>query len=793
MRPLQPTRSRVLRSVAVLAVSGSAALAAALPVAAAPPSDNGSTNDTSAQSGPAQNDTSTVATPGSVEATVVGPDVQVSWRDPQVASDPAISVTASDVQNPSLRCTDNADSVDGSCVIKGAGKEKKDRFQVDAANQKALDPSQRDSKPSDAVEPFRQAPTTDLTSGMTLNNADLSNLDLSNLDLSQSNLAWDNFSNSSLANTNLSNTNLAWDTLTGADLSGTDLSNSTLYGATSGGIVGTPAALPDQWNLTNGYLVGPGAILTSADLSGASLVGASLTQSDLAWSNLTGSDLTKADLRNADLSWANLKGANLEGADLSGATLLGVSSGSIVGTPAALPDGWSLSNGFLVGPTATLAWTDLSGTDLSGVDLSQANLAFANLANTNLDGVDLSNANLYGVSSGGITGTPAALPDGWNIVNGYLVGPNAMLTHADLSSTKLFGLNLSGADLAWANLSGSIIGDTNLSGADLSWATVKGATFKGTDLSSTRLYGLTSGGVFGDIKALPDGWQHINGFLAGPNASLVSADFAGANLSRVNLSGANLAFSDLTKANLAGTDLTNANLAWTTIRGAIVKETNFDGANTWGITSGDLQGDAAGLPEGWAIINGYLVGSTATIPWADFSGQDLSGLDLSQANFAWDNLSGVNLDGTDLSHANLFGVSSGQITGTPAALPDGWRLENGYLVGPGATLAWADLRGADLSGMNLAYTNLAWANLSGADLHGTDLSTATLLGVTADAIVNTPDALPKDWKVTTEDSAPKQGDQKVTTEALKPKKAESKKQLAKAHRYWAKHPAHKAK
>ena len=73
-----------------------------------------------------------------------------------------------------------------------------------------------------------------------------------------------------------------------------------MSGAYSGGISGTPTSLPPNWILVAGYLIGPGANLTQADLAGADLTGA----------NLYG---------------ANLYGAQLVGTDLIGAILTGVS------------------------------------------------------------------------------------------------------------------------------------------------------------------------------------------------------------------------------------------------------------------------------------------------------------------------------------------------------------------------------------------------------------------------------------------------------------------------------------
>lgn len=46
------------------------------------------------------------------------------------------------------------------------------------------------------------------------------------------------------------------------------LTNADLTGGSSGGIVGSPSALPTNWLLTQGYLIGPEANLIGANLTG---------------------------------------------------------------------------------------------------------------------------------------------------------------------------------------------------------------------------------------------------------------------------------------------------------------------------------------------------------------------------------------------------------------------------------------------------------------------------------------------------------------------------------------------
>jgi len=74
---------------------------------------------------------------------------------------------------------------------------------------------------------------------------------------------------------------------------------------------------------------------------------------------------------------------------------------------------------------------NLTDSNLEGVDLINATLNTATLT-----GANLSSAILAGVSSGGITGTPVALPVQWSLVNGYLVGAGANLTNANLANAN---------------------------------------------------------------------------------------------------------------------------------------------------------------------------------------------------------------------------------------------------------------------------------------------------------------------------------------------------------------------
>jgi uncharacterized protein YjbI with pentapeptide repeats len=238
-----------------------------------------------------------------------------------------------------------------------------------------------------------------------------------------------NLTNADLSGVDLTGVDLASATLSGADLDGASLTGANLAGAVTSGLTGTPATLPANWTVVNGYLIGPLAFLYNADLAGADLSG-----DDAAGANIEGADLAGANLAGANLSNTNaisvsMVGTNLAGTNLSGAQLARVTSGGITGRPASLPhatpSNWQLDDGYLVGPYVNLQNASLGGANLSSANLHGANVQGANLAKANLHAAYLmaaflSGATLNGVTSGKITGTPYSLPSGWQLVLGIL-------------------------------------------------------------------------------------------------------------------------------------------------------------------------------------------------------------------------------------------------------------------------------------------------------------------------------------------------------------------------------------
>lgn len=358
-------------------------------------------------------------------------------------------------------------------------------------------------------------------------------------------------------------------------------------------------------------------------------------------------------------------------------------------------------------------------------------------------------------SSGPKSCTPAPDADltGCDLSNRVLTGAN--LSDADLTAATLESSNLTGANLSGANLTATDLTNTTLQNAELTGANLTATVLAGTDLSGATLTGVGSRGVSGTPYSLPVFWILIHGRLVGPGAKVPAADLSGADLSNghlagadfsgANLSGADLAAADLSGADLSGAHLQDADLSIAGLRGAKLEGAGLAYATLTGVQSGGISGTPKSLPAGWLLARGYLVGEGAWLTGADLGGADLTNAVFTRAD----------LDTADLSDAHLNGASSGNVQGTPKGLPTGWHLGGGYLIGPGARLVDADLRGfdlvaADLTGTDLARANLSGANLSGADLaktnlEGTDLSKADLTGVLSGGITGTPDALPSGW------------------------------------------------
>ena len=518
------------------------------------------------------------------------------------------------------------------------------------------------------------------------------------------------------------------------DLSG--LSNEDLKYIKSGNTKGNPI-LPSEWTKKYGMLFGPKANLKGSDLTDKNLRLLNLNQANLEQTILTGLKSggivghpilpegykmgnghilgPKVNLSNASLTGLDLKAItegeiNLDQAILSETTnTSNLKTGNIAGNPI-LPRGWKVVNKHLIAPGVNLDGADFRYEDLSGINLYQIDLSqAATLARVKSGQIKVKapdNNKDFDISHK-FSDQDYFLPDHWSLVKGYLVGPKANLSFANLLNADLQNTNLEDADLSNAILdgvkSGGILGGkpkslpngwftnkggfligpgANLDGSQLNRVSFEDKNITGIDLTSSVLSNIRSGNVTLDRGAeaqLPDEWQLSGGWLLGPTA----------NLSYETLS--NIALPN-------GTDLSNANLN--------------------GLKSNNISGNPE-LPSGWALVkqektnSGFLLGP---------------GADLEDANFFRINLSDVDLGSLDLSTSNLNGVRSKRTTGSPQLqLPAGWKLDGGYLLGPRADLSDSYLKGVDLSNVDLSGAVLD--NSKGYQLEGS------------------PDGLPDGWGV----------------------------------------------
>tara|TARA_Y100001960_G_scaffold307448_1_gene363753 strand:- start:1112 stop:2176 length:1065 start_codon:yes stop_codon:yes gene_type:complete len=168
--------------------------------------------------------------------------------------------------------------------------------------------------------------------------------------------------------------------------------------------------------------------------------------------------------------------------------------------------------------------------------------------------------------------------DGTGVVNGYKIGPNAVLTGADLRRTDLKG----------ANLTRAILNGAVLEGADLSDSILLGTEFQNSNLKNTKLM----------------------------NSNFGRANLSGADLSNSNLTNVTMDQSLLVNANLQNTNLTSAFLFNCNLSG-----TDFTGANFYKILSGYIVGRPSVLPEGWilSIDGSYFVGFGANLRAAELT------------------------------------------------------------------------------------------------------------------------------------------------------------------------------
>lgn len=557
------------------------------------------------------------------------------------------------------------------------------------------------------------------------------------------NLVGANFAGGSIWNNNFAGANLS-----GINISGAYLDGWNFAGATGFNIIGGDRDVGAGYSIVNGVLLGSQAVMGGYNLSGVNLLKYNILYPNSGSGNIQIDENTILPdgwafkdgfffASGGIVDGGDLRGFNLEGVNLSGMTFRNVK----VDDSTKLPEGWSYFNGYLVAPDGR------TEVDISG---------------TNVQGLDLSDLNLNGWRGIGLAGTPAALPAGYNIVNGILVGPGVNLAGADLWSmdlraydltgatisrvsnlwsaqlpegwklvggdlavgpgARLFNYSYNGGNYAGMNLAGMHLGSgnhpfynsSNLSGANLAginfgtstyafwYANLTGANLAGADMRGAPGYagsmagsdfsGIISGGILGEDRDLGL-WKLRDGYIYGPRVNLSGANLAGVNLLQYNLVGANFG-----GGNVIIDENTKIPDGWTysdgyffgpniSLRGANLAGVNLQAFNLSGMSFSNITIDEnTKLPEGWTYLGGSLISSEGGVRV---------------------DLSGVNLEGVNLAGYNMFGWTGSGISGTPLGLPDDYAIVNGILVGPGVSIEYISLSGVNLSSYNLYGARVA--------------------------------------------------------------------------------------
>jgi uncharacterized protein YjbI with pentapeptide repeats len=617
---------------------------------------------------------------------------------------------------------------------------------------------------------------------------------LSRADLSGANLNGANFfgSNNSLYGSNFA----------GADLRNINVGGEYTFftagnysGVRSGGIIGRDADLGGGWFLHGGYIFGPHVNLAGANLSGLNLASYNLSGVQVIPGGIVGDANTRLPAGwqikdgylfgvNVNLSGANFSGLNLEGVNFSGVSFHG--GGVKIDSNTKLPAGWRYLDGLIIPTTGQI---DISGFNLGGVNLSQLNISGWRTVN--------------------LTGTPTALPAGYQLLGGIIAGPGVNLHGGNVGGVNLSGINLSGATLA--NMQGT---SSAILPEGWTWVAPRGSRAEGYGVFAVgpggHLGSTTLGPHFYQVDfshrnlqsfnfaSLPGSWQVLyNGSnLAGANFGARSSwqnNFVGANLVGVNMANGSWYQNNFAGSNMAGMNMANG--SWW--------QNNFVGVRSGGIIGSDMAvGDTDETP--WVLRGGYILGPGVNLSGANLRGFNLLSVNLTGSIFGggglvvdgntklpagWQviggyafgssvDLSGANFSGLNLEGVNFSGISfpgGGVKIDSNTKLPGGWVYVGGYILRTGGfSTPWTiDISGANIEGVDLTQFNISgWravnvtgtprgmpdgyailngslvgprVNLIGANLAGADLSSYNLQGSQLFSVNLSGAVLPSGW------------------------------------------------
>lgn len=686
-------------------------------------------------------------------------------------------------------------------------------------------------------------------------------LALSRANLTGANLAGANFymTSNSIRDAILVGANLSGIDISG-DATGTSLIWSNFAGVSSGGIIGHNRTLYNDWFLVDGYILGPMVNLSGADLSGFNLLSYNLAGVNFGGGGVVVNSTTKLPsgwvVKDGFVfgSGVNLFGADFSGLDLQDMNFSGISFGGVkIDSATKLPEGWIYFAGYIMQTGGASSGTvDISGVNIEGADLSQFDLSGwrgigltgtpsaiptgygiingtlvgpnINMTGANVAGMDLSSYNLSGASILSVTGgSSAILPSGWNFYGSHAIGGGANMVgspEGTMHGQRMTGVNFDGVNLSgtvqfgrYSNVLGVDLSTVNYSGGreTFSWAVVGPQNFAGVDFS--KAMGIFDGASMAGSNLSGINASRVNGYgsqysgavafsnLDAPNSNLAGANVAGSfysfhggNLAGSNLSGVNVTgtaafryanLSGVSSGGIIGANRYLENNYWL-VNGYIIGPTvNLSGANLSGMNL--LSYNTAGirfggggvtvdsntkLPSGWTVRDGYVFGAGVNLAGANFSGLNLEGVNLSGIrleNIEFDentkfpegwttfgkyilstqgeasaipvNLTGMNLSQTDLSMFNLAGWRGFNLTGESVLLPDKYAIKNGMLLGANINLSGGNLAGIDISEVTLNGANLTGANLSGLNLAEYDLTGTRIVSANLSQTI-----LPDGWR-----------------------------------------------
>lgn len=305
----------------------------------------------------------------------------------------------------------------------------------------------------------------------------------------------------------------------------------------------------------------------------------------------------------------------------------------------------------------------------------------------------------------------------------------------------------------------------NLAGADLSGMTFSNMIFDGyslekANLSNTRITDLSVANVRSSNASF------VNASIRGMSTMVPLGEKEMMRTKQpvtANFSGANFSFARIRESDLFGADLTNA-----VFHNAILADVNLSFANLTGVdlSHTDLEGIRASnvigqplLPQGWALVNGSLVGPGALVSLAS-NATSIDSMEETLVMVRPGN-SPIVPPSTESSSCPRFWQSGANFKKiTPGVAMGSGKF--GKVVLSDIDFSGVDLRGVDFSNMelsriNFSGANLASANFTNAKLESVNFSFTNLLGakftrtqmnsIQSGCTTGNPSTLPSGWSL----------------------------------------------